>query len=735
MTTILLFEFTTLALGVALFIWLFVKGDFFEAMVLGMAVLLGMFMEWTGVTRFHLHYYSADFLFTIGRDPASIPLVIGVGWALVFFTTRRLADRLVTPWYLMPSVAGLLALTLDFYLDPMMARSLVPPVGFTDLQQCVTSLVPGEGFGVGAWTWCLPELFNDEPIEQYMGVPLANYLGWFIIVAAYEFVLETAVRWYNVQAMSRIRQVLLLFIVVVIAGALIFGALWFFQFLLNMGVKNLWLLVIFAGLGILGLAISGLNRTSWGFDWKCIALIALDTIICWYGYFSGEFVAVPANDIVLRLALINGLAILLALWIMIPPFWQPVNNFVGPPVIIPSPYLTPDQIVSARAAADQSADEVMESMFQNGDIDEVNELLAELLHSHDQDIFNQLPIQLRSFFADHSLVDPSVDQDQVRRGQELFLRYSGLCVTALNLASLAESYAMEGSGRVLGRTGRLVRPRALKRIAETAQLVMYVIWRDGLMTPDNANFEVGRGIRAALRVRLMHAAIRWLINQGNQPDIQSDQTDYDRLPWNVAEDGEPINQMEMVFTLLCFCWVPIRAMRDVGLAFTIQEANDYVYMWKVVGKHMGIQEDLLPGNVHQAAWLMEYLKEHYAEESDSAEELNDSALWVMEQMLERKANLGGIVNRSIPRVLQVELVDAATRQNLRAEQLTLLEELVLQPLVKLAFGVLGWLDIMSPHGWAKAFKIRIGELMLSYYVDHPDLVGTDLFELPVELQN
>lgn len=735
MATIMLFEFTTLALGAALFIWLLVYGEHYEGLVLGFAALLGLAMEWTGVTQFHLHYYSSDFLIVIGSDPTAIPVVIGVGWALVFFTTRRLADRLVTPWYLMPSVAGLLALALDFFLDPMLAQSRIPVVGFDSIEQCV-SAPDGAGFGVGAWIWCLPESFQGRPIEQYLGVPIANYLAWFLIVAAYEFVLETAARWYNVPAMSRWRQFLMVAIVIVVTYLLVSSVLWMFQWLAGFGVKNLWILIFFIGLGVLGIALSGLNRRSWGFDWKCIGLLVLDTGICWYGFVMGDFLADPPSNIVWRLALTNAVAIGLALWIMVPPFWQPANNLAGPPAFSPLAMLSTTEIQNARGIADPAADAVMATLFGTDQIDDVNELMANLRdNSHDPDIIDQLPVSLKQFIQNEMQVAPGADQARVRRGQELFLRYSGVAIAALNISSLAESYAMAGSEQVLGRTNRLVRPDAFKRIAETAQFVVYTMMKDGLSTPEAADPGVGKGIIAALRVRLMHAAIRWLILNGTPQLTDTDAPNYEDMAWDKAAHGEPISQMEMAFTLMTFCWVTLRAMHDVGLNFTMQEADDYVYLWRLVGKHLGVQEHLMPQTANEAAGLFEQLKAEFGlqEPSEDAKQLNDSALWVMSEMLARKANLGASLNRVVPRIYQTELLDADTRHVLGTQPLTAFEEIILQPLAKLVFGLIGQIDFFSSDGWAAAFKLRVGRLLLRYFADHPNDVGTDLFEMPEEL--
>lgn len=720
------FELATLLLGIALFVWLLRTGERFEALVLLFAMGLGLFIEWLGVSRYHLHYYSEDLLFVLGEHPAGIPLVICVGWALVMFTTRRLAARLVAPWFLIPFVAGLLALTLDLFLDPMLARSVVVPVTADSLSACVNSLTPGAGFGVGVWTWCLP----PDGIEQLFGVPLANYLGWFLVVAGYALVLETTARWYNIAALPFLRQLVTVAAVAVLTAVLIVLALALVHRLYELGIPNLWILIGLSGLGVAGLVVSGTRRRRWGFDITAVALLGLDAVLCWVAYFTGAFVAAPGQVVVLTLAALTLGAVLLALWILVP--WPWTAQVVAPPVITPQPLLTNAQIEAARMAADPPADAVIDTLFNSGQVAQANALLTKLLHSHDPNLFAQLPQPLRDFIDTHSQVDASVDTQKVASGQALFAEYSGIFATALVIASLPEAYVMQGAGRVLGRTQRLERPAALKRIAETAQFVLYVASADGLQTP-NQDPAVGKGIKAVLRVRLVHAAIRWLIHNATPGPGTGAAPDYDAMTWDTSVNGEPINQIEMAYTLMTFCWVTLRAIRDTGASFTIAQADDYVYMWRLVGHHLGIQSDLMPSTVHEAAGLFDQLKAKYKVSSQNGKTLTEAALWVMTQMMYDKANLGADLNRSVPRILMAEFLDDETRFLLQVPPLTLFEEVVLQPAIKAAFAAHGWIDTHSETGWAQAVKSQVGRFLMRYFFEHPNLVGTDEFEIPDNL--
>lgn len=93
-----------------------------------------------------------------------VPLVISTMESLIIYAVMFTSDRLGFAWGARPFLDALLAVSIDTWLDPVVA------VGFS----CITGTV--EGNGLGFWVW---ELTAENPGEWF-GIPLNNYGGWFL---------------------------------------------------------------------------------------------------------------------------------------------------------------------------------------------------------------------------------------------------------------------------------------------------------------------------------------------------------------------------------------------------------------------------------------------------------------------------------------------------------------------------------------------------------------------------
>jgi len=105
-----------------------------------------------------------------------------------------------------------------------------------------------------------------------------------------------------------------------------------------------------------------------------------------------------------------------------------------------------------------------------------------------------------------------VDPVKLHRSADFFGQNGLLIGTALFCASLPEAYAGARGARVLTLTARLVTD-TVRRVYETAQMLVDSMSRDGLVPGTGAGYEDVR------RVRLMHAAVRHLIlDDPRRPD-------------------------------------------------------------------------------------------------------------------------------------------------------------------------------------------------------------------------
>lgn len=124
-------------------------GDRDRLTFLGTGVVYGVLLEQLVILRFEAYHYNADdFLLTV----ADVPLVIGFGWAAIIYSGFELARRFDVSARVTPLFVALFALHIDLAIDAVAIR-------------------------VPFWTW--------TPPGAWFGVPLGNFLGWFLVAALF----------------------------------------------------------------------------------------------------------------------------------------------------------------------------------------------------------------------------------------------------------------------------------------------------------------------------------------------------------------------------------------------------------------------------------------------------------------------------------------------------------------------------------------------------------------------
>ncbi len=313
----LIFEFTSFALGLVILVKLWKNPNKFHLIGFAIAIITTASIELFGVRESNSYYY-ADFLINIDQlDPVVIsafggtgrdfPLFIAVDWAVIVFVLWRMGTRLQNiKWYLRPLVFGLVAVILDLALDPVAAKSkLIPNMG----DPCVTSTVFGAAEGVGHWVWCIP----NTPSEFWLGVPVANFYGWFLVIAVfmtfylaahrYAYSLSTGIQFATlVAAMS--------------ASLIVFFTLlnWFLR--IDFGISGWWILGGLLLAGVIALIRAGLDRPRYKVDWWALRVVGGNVLFCVATYIF-QLMGLVSIKLVLLVALWLLVSVLITLWIQL----------------------------------------------------------------------------------------------------------------------------------------------------------------------------------------------------------------------------------------------------------------------------------------------------------------------------------------------------------------------------------------------------------------------------------
>jgi len=166
------------------------------------AMVFSYSTEIFAINLLHEYYYNS-FLIMLCRDahlpggvsigctaPSScVPLAIPVMEGIVIYAIIQTSNRLNLPWAVRPVLDGLLAISIDLAMDPVVSASVMCRPGMPPV-----SIEPGAGF----WVWLLrPEQsVSGLPPEQHLlfGIPLNNFSGWFLSIVIFSFMLRIGLK-------------------------------------------------------------------------------------------------------------------------------------------------------------------------------------------------------------------------------------------------------------------------------------------------------------------------------------------------------------------------------------------------------------------------------------------------------------------------------------------------------------------------------------------------------------
>ena len=194
---------------------------------------------------------------------------------------------------------------------------------------------------------------------------------------------------------------------------------------------------------------------------------------------------------------------------------------------------------------------------------------------------NQAPASLRVFLEEALKIPPWLNMARAEAGAAALLRAGPAAGIVLGMKSLILGYSSPAGNKPLMLSGQL-QSRTPMRLAETSRFVQAISQPGGVTRH-------GQGLAIAVKVRIMHAQVRGLIERSH-------------ANWH-AEYGAPINQHDMAATVILFSAALVEGLRQLGYGLTSSEADDVSHLWRYVGWLMGVREDLLPGN-HQGALLI-----------------------------------------------------------------------------------------------------------------------------------
>ena len=269
-----------------------------------------------------------------------------------------------------------------------------------------------------------------------------------------------------------------------------------------------------------------------------------------------------------------------------------------------------------RKIGDVPADNAIRELCNARKIDAVRDLLNQLVQN--DDVPARLPKEIQAFWRSSQALAQQKAAN-VKKGEEFFADYGPEVILILGFYSLPTDYAARGV-RVLRQTGQLLN-NTNRRVFETMQMVIDVMRPDGLTSQ-------GKGLATALKVRLMHAAIRaQILFSANNPALLKAYGSWDKSL------GEPINQEDMAGTLMSFSYLILDGLEKLGHRLADKKKNGFLEAWQVIGEIMGIHDTLIPATLDEARELTEAITARQIEATEDSREMLKALLEMYQKEL------------------------------------------------------------------------------------------------------
>lgn len=254
--------------------------------------------------------------------------------------------------------------------------------------------------------------------------------------------------------------------------------------------------------------------------------------------------------------------------------------------------------------ADPLADEAVASLIPpSGDVGPLERFLASLYRGDPPP--EGLPEPMQRFLASTHALPSWTCAPMLDAASKVFLDWGVLAVGAHIGASLPETYVLPRVAKLLDLTRQLDKDptHADRRLWFTVRMCFDVLNENGLGPK-------GTGVVAIQRLRLLHAMVRLFVQRRLETPHRLAALSSSAL-WD-SENGQPINQVELLHTLLTFSHVVLRSFDRWECELTPYQHESYIHIWNVAGALLGIRPELLPRNAQDAARMFEAIKQRYA---------------------------------------------------------------------------------------------------------------------------
>lgn len=181
----------------------------------------------------------------------------------------------------------------------------------------------------------------------------------------------------------------------------------------------------------------------------------------------------------------------------------------------------------------------------------------------------EAPDPLRDFFREMDRPPPfPFDQEKALVGSRAFYEYSDMFFVGMVLDSLITGLS-ENLAKAFHITGRTA--GNLRRVKQNTRHLVEITLPGGLDRE-------GDGWKLTVRIRLIHAQMRYLLQRSGE--------------WDAGVDGVPLNMAHMALAATGFSAINLQSVRKLGVRLTDEENAGFMHIWHYVQWLLGVPDAL-----------------------------------------------------------------------------------------------------------------------------------------------
>ena len=180
------------------------------------------------------------------------------------------------------------------------------------------------------------------------------------------------------------------------------------------------------------------------------------------------------------------------------------------------------------------------------------------------------PASMREFFKDAETRPEWLDFAAFSPGVRMFHRNSRIILAAFVAGVLIEGFTTN-IAKSFFITGR-GRDQGIRRLGQNNRHMMEIFPPGGL-------YREGDGWKLSIRIRIVHARMRHLLNQSEE--------------WDTGAWGVPISGAHLGYAVSAFSARLLKHMKTLGAEYNAEEHDSFMAVWRYTGYLMGIPETIL----------------------------------------------------------------------------------------------------------------------------------------------